>query len=1191
MIDCSSVFMPHRFLSNLIAFCSLIYFSGCSINESKDSSDVLFRLLSKEQTNITFNNRIIENDSFNIVDYIYVYNGGGVAIGDINNDGLSDIYFTGNMVNDKLYLNKGNLTFEDISDYAGINIPGWSTGVTMVDINHDGLLDIYVCQSGNFSPEKRKNLLFINKGNLKFEEQAEKFGLADTGYSTQSLFFDYDRDGDLDMYLLNHTNEVKDPNYVRPPLVDGSGLANDRLFRNNEKETSLLSFTDVTFSAGILYDGLGLGVGSADINGDGWDDIFVTNDFIADDYLYINNKDGTFSEMSKTYFNHVSHFSMGNDLADFNNDGLIDIITVDMLPRDNFRKKKMSGPFNQDTFNYALKQGYMPKYMRNTLQLNRSSNGHSSFSEIAQLVGVDATDWSWSPLLADFDNDGWKDLFVTNGFLRDITDLDFINYTASHSANASKDSLGSILRQMAKERPSIKLANFIFQNLEGQGFQNVTQEWGLNEPSLSNGAAYADLDNDGDLDIVINNVNADAFVYENLSNVNKENHFLSLRLVGDSLNINALGAKVTLYQGDRQQLVQYNVTRGYQSSMDYKIHFGLGSTNYIDSISVIWPDGNISKYREVIVDEMATIIKIQSKLKPYSIIKSSNNTTFVDVTISHNLNYEHRDIDFNDFNRQFLLPHKHSQQGPGIAVGDIDGDGLDDFFIGGAYNQVGQLFHQLPNGKFKKTSLVEKTIEKNQEDTGVLFFDYDNDGDLDLYIVSGSNEFYEDSEFYQDRLYNNDGYGNFTLDTLALPKFRDSGSVVRAADIDQDGDLDLFIGGRIIPLKYPLPPKSHILINENGKFRDATNEIAPDLTHVGMVTDALWTDYDNDGDIDLIVVGEFMPIQFFKNSAGKFNNVTHQTGLSHTSGWWNSINSGDFDNDGDLDYIVGNLGMNTKYKVSQNKPLTIYARDYDNNGINDPIITYFINNTEYPVHPRDELIRQIPIMKKKFPDYESYAKADISHILSQAERNSSYIAKVFNFSSSYLENKGNGKFELHDLPFEAQFSPVYGILIQDFDNDKNLDVLLTGNDYGSEVGVGRYDASRGTFLKGDGNGNFNTVSLSDSGLFVNGDSRSAVSIKIKNQLIYLFGQNSGLLRAFALHPSVNSFGLLNVPSEVIKAKIDYLDNTKRIQEFYFGSSYLSQSSRVIQLSGKEKKITLYDYKGNETIVFPSSSKN
>ncbi len=1181
----------YRFANILLLILIVIQLSSCGDghtgNNEKPNNKELFKLLSPDFTNITFNNRIVENDTFNMVDFFYVYNGGGVAIGDINNDDLPDIYFTGNMVNDRLYLNKGGLKFKDISDSAGINIPGWSTGLTMVDINHDGLLDIYVCRSGNYDVEKRKNLLYVNQGNLKFSEQADIYGIADTSYSTQAAFLDYDKDGDLDMYLLNHTNAIRDPNNVRPLIKDGNGPANDRLYRNDEAKNSGIVFTDVTKQAGILYDGLGLGVGTADINNDGWEDIFVTNDFMANDYLYINKRDGTFEEMARSYLDHVSHFSMGNDLADFNNDGLIDMVTVDMLPRDNYHEKKMSGPLNFDLFESALQQGYIPQYMRNTLQLNngRGNTGDISFSEIAQLAEIDATDWSWAPLFADFDNDGLKDLFITNGYLRDITDLDFINYTGTLSLSVSNDSLDFILKKKAREMPSIKLSNFLFKNLGNLDFKNVSKNWGLDQPSLSNGAAYADLDNDGDLDIVTNNINEVAYVYENRSDLFKENRYLDIVLIGDSLNTFGLGAEVSLFQKNRQQTVRQASTRGYQSSVDPRIHFGMGRDSVVDSLLVLWPDGKLSKVVSPKINELLTIKKNESSWTFYNKNSWPKKQFFHEVTDSLNLDYKHDDKVYYDFNRQFLLPHKHSNQGPGLAVGDMNSDGHEDFFIGGGYNRSGEFFFGTDSGQFKSKPLTRNETEKYEEDTGVLFFDCDGDGDQDLYVVSGSNEFYEGSEYYQDRLYTNDGRGNFTLQIGDIPKINTSGSCVRASDFDKDGDLDLFIGGRLTPLKYPLPPNSYLLVNENGKFTDATNRLAPSLRKVGMVTDALWTDYDNDGDTDLIAVGEFMAIQFYENQAGKLVNCSEKIGLPYTSGWWNSINGGDFDNDGDIDYIIGNLGLNSKYKASPTRPITVYALDYDKNGSIDPLITAYNDSLEYPVHSRDDIIRQIPILKKKFPNYASYAKATIADVLSKQEQSSSYVAKAFEFASVYLENKGNSCFELLALPKTAQIAPIYGILIEDFDQDGNLDILLSGNDYGTEVGTGRYDALKGLVFKGKGDGMFVPISSEEDGLQVDGQVRGVISLRVKDRETYIFGRNSATAKAYVIN-SIKNGSILSVAPNTAKAIITFKNGKERLHEFYYGSSYLSQSSRHLKLYGSEKKIVLYDFSGRQKTITP-----
>ncbi len=1177
---------------------------GCSGEQppSDTKTPGIFRLLPAEQTGVSFTNTIEENDTFNMVDFFYVYNGGGVAIGDVNNDSLPDLFFTGNMVSDRLYINKGKgennaLIFEDISETANIISSGWSTGVTMVDINSDGLLDIYVCRSGNYEAEKRKNRLLINNGindadgYPTFTESAEAYGLADTSYSTQAAFFDYDRDGDLDMYLLNHTNAIRNPNQVVPLISDGSGPANDKLYRNDGAALGQgPTFTDVTLEAGILYDGLGLGIGISDVNNDGWPDIFVTNDFIANDYLYINQQEGadgkvTFDEMSETYLSHVSHFSMGHDIADFNNDGFSDILTLDMLPRDNYHRKKMSGPMNYNLYEYTLAEGYMPQFMRNTVQLNLGNvNGlHAKFAEVGQLLDLHATDWSWAPLLADFNNDGKKDVFISNGYLRDITDLDFINYTAGLRSGITPDSLDQILKERAKQMPSIKLSNFVFENQGELSFENATEKWGMNIPSLSNGAAYGDLDLDGDLDLVVNNINEPAFILENLITSQSSGNFLGIQLKMNSLNPVGMGAKVSLYAPEMYQLAEQSVVRGYQSSVAAGLHFGIDTVKVVDSIIVQWPDGMVSKIKEITANQYITIVHSEAKKLTAPSLKNNTTPWFTDITSELELDHRHTDPEYNDFSREYLLPHKLSDQGPGIAVGDLNDDGLEDFIVGGAYNHSAYLFFQRQDSTFTKKALTTNQEEKKAEDLGILLFDYDNDRDLDIYIASGSNEYFAGSPYYQDRLYDNDGKGNFTLTEEVLPAFPVSTSSVKAADYDQDGDLDLFVGGRLIPLKYPLPPDSYLLINEGGKFVDKTSTLAPALRRLGMVTDALWTDFDNDMDADLIVVGEFMPIQFFRNNQGKLENVSNQTGLNYTAGLWNSINGGDFDADGDVDYVVGNLGLNTRHEVSRDEPMTVYAADLDQNGFIDPIITYYINHQEYPSHSRDDIIHQIPALKKKFPDYESYANAGVSDILSQTDKSRAYTAKSFQHASAYLENLGKGRFQLTELPKLAQIAPTYGIQVEDYDHDGNLDLLLSGNEFSIEVVSGQYDASTGVFLKGNGNGNFSSTQPINTGLLVDKNAKGAASIRVKGQQVHLFVNNDGPLQAYKYDGVKPSKEFMSIPDHIFKAQVTLIGGRQRIKEFYYGNSYLSQSSRKLSLYGNEHTINLINFKGEKIV--------
>ncbi len=1161
----------YRYFIFLILLCW-----ACEKPAEPTGSETLFTLLPESQTNVDFENTIIENDTFNMVDFLYVYNGGGVAIGDLNNDGLPDIFFTGNRVNDRLYLNKGGMTFQDISEESGIgHHHGWSTGVTMVDINHDGYLDLYVCRSGNYLPTKRKNLLFINNGDLTFTESAQPWGIADTSYSTQAAFFDHDKDGDLDMYLLNHTNEVRDPNKIQPLIADGSGPANDKFYQNNGNG----SFTDVTIEAGILHDGFGLGVAVADVDQDGWEDIYVSNDFLAQDYLYLNTRNGRFKESGTQSMKHFSQFGMGTDAADFNNDGWVDIIVADMLPSDNLGRKKMAGPLNFNLFELARRMGYHPQYMRNTLHLNQGKkpNGPLLFSEIGHLSGIYSTDWSWAPLFADFDNDGYKDIFITNGYLRDITDLDFINYTASLSSRASKQELDETLKNRAKEMPGLHTPNAIFKNSGHYTFEKKTGPWGLDLPSYSNGAAFGDLDNDGDLDLVVNNINEKAFIYRNNTTTSLGNHYLRVKLVGAEQNSQGLGSRVELYYKDTMQVGLQAVSRGYQSSVEPLLHFGLSHTTIIDSVVVTWPNRKTSKNFNVPADQVLVMDQTSAKSTP-RLSTAKNTPLFSEVTQRYGLDFLHQDKFYLDFSRQYLLPHKHSQQGPGIAVADVNGDGLDDFFVGAGYEAVGQLFLQTTTGKFQSKPIAPGP--GYEEDMGVLFFDADNDADKDLYIASGSNEFFPGSHYYQDRLYLNDGRGNFSLDTTRLPKMLTSSSCVRGADFDGDGDLDLFVGGRLSPLQYPFPGTSYLLINDKGKFTDQTQTLAPGLKNIGMVTDALWTDIDNDFDADLLIVGEFMGIQVYKNEEGKLVNISSQIGLQNTSGWWKSIAGADFDNDGDIDYVAGNLGGNSRYKVSPEEPLTVYSADYDGNGHIDPILTYYLNGTEYPTHSRDDLIRQIPAMKKQYPDYLSYAQAEFSQLFTGSVEKRAFIKQAHLFETIYLENLGNMKFKVKKLPIEAQFAPVYGILIDDFNADGFLDLLLSGNDYGTEVTIGQYDASIGLLLTGDGKGGFQPSRAAENGLYIDGDVKGVASIMVGDQLVYLFALNNDRLVAYQSQNPAYSFATIG--DSILKANVVYKDRTVQVQEFYHGSSHLSQSSRRLKIPGETSEIFLFDYAGHET---------
>lgn len=1143
-----------------------------------DKEPQLFELLPKEETNVTFANSIITNDTLNALKYDYLYNGGGVAVGDINNDGLPDLYFSGNMVSSKLYLNKGGFVFEDITEKAGVGTSNWATGVSMVDINADGYLDIYVCIA-NKDSLKSKNLLFINNGNNIFSEKAAQFGLDDNGYSTQAAFIDYDLDGDLDLYMLTNAYETFNRNVLRSRLSNGEGASTDRLYRNNGDDT----FSNVSKEAGILAEGYGLGVAIADINQDGWPDIYVANDFITNDLIWINNGDGTFNESASKMVKHQSHNGMGTDIADFNNDGLPDIVVMDMLPDQNLRQKTMFPNINYDRFMMNLQKGYIPQYVRNTLQLN---NGNGSFSEIGQLSGIHATDWSWSALFADYDNDGLKDLFITNGYRKDITDLDYIVYKSESNMLGTDNTRKQHAVESLSELPGAHIHNFMFKNTGNISFNDVSSDWGLSKLSYSNGAAFADLDNDGDLDLVVNNIDSEAFIYKNSAEKLTNNNYLQIKLKGKSPNNAGLGAKVTLYYEDKLQYHDHNLYRGYKSTVDDVIHFGLGDIDRVEKLIVIWPDGynqvirDLSTNQRIILDyNDATdeALREESKLKSKKIL-------FNDVSGKNGIDYKHQESDFIDFKVQPLVPHKFSQNGPGIAVGDVTGNGLDDFYIGGAAGFSGKVYYQVEPGKFESRDL---TGPKPEEDMGCLFFDADQDGDLDLYIVSGGSDYAETSKNYQDRLYVNDGKGNFALDPTAIPDILSSGSCVVAADYDQDGDLDLFVGGRITPGKYPLPAKSFILQNNGGKFEDVTYKISPEVGSIGLVTAALWTDFDNDTKIDLILAGEWMPITLLKNTGNGFKNITGSSGLEDSNGWWNSLAGADFDGDGDIDYVAGNLGLNSFYKASDEHPVKVYAKDYDQNGSMDPILTHFIDGKEYPAHPRDNLIDQITAMRGRFPRYSEYGNATMDKVLTASELEGAYTVKSNNFSSSFIENKGNGVFEMKPLPVEAQISPIFGMFGNDYDEDGHPDILISGNSYSTETQLGWYDASIGLYLKGDGQGNFLPVHVNESGFFVDKDAKGMAELYIgNNQSIVLVGCNDDSLKTFQSTSQKDQYLSIVEPDDAY-AIMTLKDGRKVKREFYYGSTYLSQSSRVLKVPKDISSLVIYNFRGDRRDITKS----
>ncbi|MHA6246764.1 VCBS repeat-containing protein [Pontibacter sp. CAU 1760] len=1169
--------LPIPFTYLLAALLSL---AGCSDQKEQDRQQqqpiaeappTLFDNLPASETGIDFENTLTETPTLNVLEFEYFYNGGGVAVADFNNDSLPDIFFAGNMVPSRLYLNKGDLKFEDITVKAGIQTAGrWASGVAVADINNDGFQDIYVSVTGKAAPDKRWNLLYINNQDNTFTEAAAQYGLADESYSTHAAFFDYDRDGDLDLYLLNHTLEEKNPNLLRPQLRDGSNKNTDRLYRNNGNG----SFTDVSKQAGILVEGHGLGLNIADINNDGWPDVYVSNDYLSNDILYLNNGNGTFTDRAADYFKHQSQSAMGNDVADFNNDGLPDIITVDMLPEDNLRSKLMFAGTNYDRFRGELMNGYTPQYMRNTLQLN---NGNGTFSEVGQLAGVQSTDWSWSPLLADFDNDGYKDLHITNGFPKDITNRDFIMYRMQGlNSNVPMPVLNKQLMEVINKLPNAKKPNYIYRNNGDLTFSNQTKAWGLAIPSFSNGAAYADLDNDGDLDLVTNNINAKAFVYRNNAEKQLGHHYLRIKLQGSKTNRAGYGAKVRLYQQGNVQYQELTPYRGFMSTVEPLLHFGLGQQAVVDTVEITWPDGRVQRRTNVKADQVITLSH-QEAVAEKQLSNASGPPLFQPANAKHKISYTHREEPYVDFKIQPLLPHKYSQNGPGVAVGDVNGDGLEDFYVGGAFKYPGQVFLQARNGTFSGRPITTQT--KYEEDMGSLLFDADGDGDLDLYVVSGGSEFPAKSPYYQDKLYRNDGKGNFTLDAQALPTTTSSGSFVTAADFDGDGDLDLFVGGRMQPQHYPAPAESYILINEGGRFRNATNQVCPALQNLGMLTAALWTDFDNDHAVDLIVAGEGIPLTFFKNNNGKLQNVTAATGLPNTSGWWNSLAAGDFDNDGDIDYVAGNLGLNTKLKATETEPVIVYAADYDRNGSIDPILAYYVMGKQVPVRPRDDVFDQMVSMRRRFTSYDSYARASMQEVLTPAEMQQSYVLKSVHMQSSYIENLGKGKFRIHALPVQAQVAPVYGITVNDYSGDGNLDLLLTGNSQAPEVLNGAYDAFTGLYLKGNGKGGFTPTTLQQSGFVVDGDAKGLAELSLATgQPLVLAAQNNGSLLAYTTGKAGKEKVWQPAPTDT-RAEITLASGRKLVKELYYGSGYLSQSTRTVRIPQDAASVVVFDYSG------------
>jgi enediyne biosynthesis protein E4 len=1120
--------------------CLLIFIIPVSCSQSKTKVSSLFTPLEREQTGINFSNELTYTEEFNPYTFRNFFNGGGVAIGDINNDGLADIFFCSNQHSNKLYLNKGNpanggtgFQFDDITESAGVSSDGiWSTGVTMADVNGDGWLDIYVCKSGDIKGKNRSNALYINDGNLKFSEKAKEYGLDNRGLSTHAAFFDYDNDGDLDCYLLNNSfRSVGNYDLIKDQRKIADTLGGNKLYRNDNN-----FFVDVTSAAGIYSSkiGFGLGVTIADVNKDGWQDIYVSNDFFEKDYLYINQHDGTFLESLENCIGELSMNSMGADIADINNDGYSEIYVTDMFPEDDARIKTKTNFENWDKYQSNLENGYYRQFVRNTLQLNSgplfdTNKNEVRFSEISRLANVSATDWSWGALIVDMDNDGFKDIFVANGIYKDITDQDYIQYAANATASIRQkilDKEKNIIKSLVDVIPSHPISNYAFSNNGDLTFSNKAEEWGLAEPGFSNGSAYGDLDNDGDLDLVVNNVNMPCFVYRNEAvQQHPENKFLKLTLQGEGKNKFGIGAKATVYYNNTIAYQEQMPMRGFESTVDSRLNFGLGKTEKIDSVVIVWNDGRENIIRDVQPNQQLTVKQSEAKEKvtSYQLPVTGNgqpatgNTIFTSGNSNYGIDFIHKENEFVDFDRDRLIFQMLSTQGPRIAKGDINADGLEDIYICGAKDQPGAMYMQTKGGRFSRTNERLLAADSTAEDTDALFFDADGDKDADLYVCSGGNEFSPNSTALIDRLYINDGRGNFTKSPQVLPSYIfESSSCVRAADYDGDGDMDLFVGVRLKPFRYGYPCKGYIL-NNNGKgiFTDATQQVAPQLQTAGMVTDAVWFDYDKDGRADLVIAGEYMPIRVFRNEKNNtLKEVTEAAGLSKTNGWWNRLMITDINKDGYPDIIAGNHGLNSRFKASESKPVSMYAGDFTNNGTVQQIVTCYNGDSSYPMLLRHDLVSVLPGLKKKYLKYEDYKEQTIGDIFSSEQLSKAIRLDAYTMQSSVFINNGNGTFSGKGLPTQAQLSPMYGIAADDYDGDGNTDLVLGGNFYESKPEVGIYDASYGILLKGDGHGNFKGVPAQQSGINIRGAVRDIVVVKVGKKKIILVAINDGAVKTF-----------------------------------------------------------------------------
>lgn len=1095
----------------------LILFFSC--NRTGENDQILFELLSTNKTGINFENSLTYSDDFNIYKYRNFYNGGGVGLGDVNNDGLLDIYLTANQLSNRLYINKGNFVFEDVTKTAQIGgSRAWSTGVSMVDINSDGWLDIYVCNSGDVNGDNKQNEFFINNGDGTFSENAEEMGLADSGLSTHAAFFDYDKDGDLDVYLLNNSyTAIGSFNLQKNERAVRDQKGGDKLFRNDSGK-----FIDVSEEAGIFGSeiGFGLGVSVADLDKDGWLDLYISNDFFERDYIYMNNGDGTFSEDLENQMRSTSFSSMGSDIADMNGDGLPEIFVTDMLAKTDDRYKTTMTFENWDKYQYNLKNGYYHQFSRNTLHLNNgiSFRNKLTFSEVGRLAGVEATDWSWSALITDFDNDGHKDLFVANGLAQDILDQDYLKYISNEEITKMVvTERGVDYKKLIDIIPITKISNYAYAGDSNLGFKDVANSWGLDTPSHSSGSAYGDLDNDGDLDLIVNNVNMPLFLYENKSTeLLKENNHIKIKLKGEKNNVNAVGAKVTLKSDEQIFYLEQSPNRGFQSSVDNIMHFGLGRISNIDSLIVDWYYGKRSVLTNIIVNQTLVISENEAQKPEHKEEQKNNKSIFKNVSEAIDLDYSHVENVYVDFDSDRLLYHMRSTEGPKLDTGDVNNDGLMDFYIGGAKNSAGKLFLNIGQNKYKSSNMDILEKDKQSEDSQVVFFDADNDGDLDLYVSSGGVEYFSGSYALFDRLYVNDGFGEYTRSSQLLPTSNpESTSVVIPNDFDNDGDIDLFVGIRLKPGSIGVQQNGYILENNGiGEFKDVTLELAPEMIGLGMITDAKWVDFDNDADYDLIIVGEWMGIKLFENDNLNFKEISKDVGLKNTSGWWNRIASSDIDNDGDIDFIVGNHGLNSRFKASVEEPISCYINDFDNNGSIEQIISNYKQGISYPLVLRHDLIKQLPHLKKKYVNYSQYSGQTIHDLFTEKELEGSIVHEVTMLESILLINNGDASFKIKPLPKESQFAPIYAISASDFDKDGLVDLILGGNLHNVKPEIGRYDASYGQFLKGLGNGDFVICNMDESGLILNGEIRDFKLLNQKENNLLLVARNNSAMELY-----------------------------------------------------------------------------